>query len=258
MGDVNHARVLIRGAYTDAYLSEETWQIGVNFGLEIGSLADVAVSSYAFDAAEADLTESDSTWDIESNFLFEGGATDIDPADWLLSEIGPAVKTFIETASILSNIVEVSELVVYPIGADGKVIQTDYGVSKAVATPKVEINGAYTGGVVPLQIATVVSFDTLNNSRGGKGRVYLPTTSVSAMIARGSFNPTYTSNVANAAKALLNSMTLVPGDAEAAPVVCPSVAGKLNRIQSVRVGTIPDTQRRRRRQLVEDYTTVSL
>lgn len=97
---------------------------------------------------------------------------------------------------------------------------------------------------------------------GSKGRMYLP--GVCAPIANGVVGGTDLTNIANALRTFLdaaetatNSPGYVINASKGRPGV-PFTAPVNKRVESVRLGNVYDTQRRRRNALTETYTTAAL
>lgn len=261
MAPINHLYLTVNGGNEEAILADETWQYGIRIGLGLDDIPDVDAPSYAFETSEDSLTDSDANWNVTSNFLCEGGINDLDPADYLLS-IGGAVKTFHESAtSYFGDSCIVTGLSLYAIGSDGKVINTSYGPAKAIATPTGTIDGGSVTVGLPAQLSTVASLRTINSTRRGRGRIYLPqqTTAILSTSA-GIIGTTPRGNIATAVATLLQAMVLDPvgTGVHAAPIVTGAPWSTQFKILEVKVGNVVDAQNRRRRSIVETYTTVSV
>lgn len=117
--------------------------------------------------------------------------------------------------------------------------------------PGVAANG------LPGQISQVVSLRTnLPRGRAHAGRIYLPSTGQSVG-TDGRWTAVFSTGVANAVKTLINGISGISG--MGSPVVMSDLgAGAVEIVTGLRVGRVPDTVRRRRRQLVEDYQSVTL
>jgi hypothetical protein len=124
-------------------------------------------------------------------------------------------------------------------------------------------SGGKRGGSFPPQIAMVATLMSARTTGiGSKGRMFLPGIWETVQV-NGGINSTATTNIANGLKTFLNAV-------EAAAPLSEQVilathghktdgSGKANvPVTKVRVGSIYDTQRRRRNQLVESYLTVTL
>lgn len=114
------------------------------------------------------------------------------------------------------------------------------------------------------QLSVAVTLATLKaRGKGSKGRMFLPGLTAS-IDGTGKLATAQCTQIANGFKTFLdavNASTAVPGfvhlmSAEKAGV--PYSAPQQNRVASVRVGNVVDTQRRRRNQLVEQYQSAVL
>ncbi|HMU62789.1 MAG TPA: hypothetical protein PKA66_13465, partial [Gemmatimonadales bacterium] len=187
--------------------------------------------------------------------------TDLDPADYL-TVVGEAIKTWFEaTNTAISGAVTITDLILYAMDATGHVISLDVGPAKASATPKAALDGANAGGLLPLQIAQVVSLRTNNSSKRGRGRVYLPgMTATTITTTNGTVNATFRTNMLGTFKTFLEAISIGAGGSP--PVVRPVVIGSpyttYYQVTEIRMGNLLDTQRRRRRQIEEVYTTASI
>jgi hypothetical protein len=125
-------------------------------------------------------------------------------------------------------------------------------------------NGGSAAAGLPPQISAVATLATLKQrGRGSKGRMYLPGVAY-PVGGDGKMTTLQATTIANQMKIFLdavNASPAVPGvvvlnSAEVAGV--PYKAPEVNRVASVKVGTVYDTQRRRRNQLVEQYSSATL
>lgn len=260
MAALNHLYLTVAGSYENAYLAEETWQYGIRLYADLTDIPDVGTPAGAFDVAADTLTASSASWSVESNFLGEGGVTDLDPADYLLDACG-FIKTFHEAAAnLISSDVIITAVTLYGIGADGKVIPTDYGPAKAVATPAATVDGPATGALLPVQNSVVASLRSINTTRRGRGRCFLPQMASSLCVAStGQVSGTSKTNLSTNFAAVLTGLT-VDGvsDLKIAPVIIGSPWTSYFRVKNVLIGDQVDTQRRRRRSVSESYTSAAV
>lgn len=114
-----------------------------------------------------------------------------------------------------------------------------------------------TGTPGPYQNACVVTLNTsFIRGRAARGRMYLPIGQVSTTVDTGEFTSTIPSVYANATATMFNGINDNPGiDWANTRVAVVSAYGPANDVVSVKAGKIPDTQRRRRASLDENYTT---
>lgn len=112
--------------------------------------------------------------------------------------------------------------------------------------------GSAAGNLLPPQSAVVVSLRTNLATRAGRGRVYLPAPAVAAAGATGQLVAAAQNAAATAVQHALQGMAT----ASYQPIIWHRSSHTGSNITSVDVGTVFDTQRRRRDKLVE--TRVSL
>lgn len=124
--------------------------------------------------------------------------------------------------------------------------------------------GGGTSPVPPNQIALCVSLTTgYNRGAAHRGRFYLPTPLLSVDETSGQISATDANQVAATTKTFLEAISDVPGlDLASSPgaVVMSRKAGspKTRIVTGVEIGRVLDTQRRRRRSLVEAYRGTSV
>lgn len=113
------------------------------------------------------------------------------------------------------------------------------------------LTGSWTEGYP--QIALVISWRTAR-SRGyaSNGRMYLPSANKPAS-STGRIPPAEADSAATAGAAFIAAVN--SADLGAASVMSTVGAGRIEAITDVRVGGVMDTQRRRRNQITEEYST---
>lgn len=126
------------------------------------------------------------------------------------------------------------------------------------ASASVGSGGAGSGSPVhPFQIARVTTLQTGEAGRSARGRVYWPALTHAVDPATGQSLPP--SGYAAAWAAVLTIIRdSAPGAIALEPVVYSSTQNRLTEVSSVRVGSVLDTQRRRRDSLLETYEQVAL
>ncbi len=136
------------------------------------------------------------------------------------------------------------------IGPDGRYL----------AAPRmVEVNQAGGGGALryPFQIALAVSLSTERRGPSGRGRFFLPSPTFNLGAETGQFPTTEIADATLAVRTFLNAVNDQPGlEGNAPRVVVASSKGFNTDVTGVRIGTVPDTIRSRRRQLVETYSAI--
>lgn len=175
---------------------------------------------------------------------------------------------FTNTGAHIGNSWKTDMVKVAQIGTDGKtslsnVVYAPYGTA---------ITGVDGGPVYPPQIALVASLEN-SGARGlaAKGRMYLPGIA-SAVGLDGKITGSHSLSIANAMKDLITAINAAAPagekvllasqgrrtkgpDGKYTPVPGTAVSAAVNR---VRVGSVLDTQRRRRNQLVEVYQSAAI
>lgn len=224
------------------------------------ALKRVTFSGTSFNGAE-----------IWSTGLFVGSSSAdcSNPTQAFADACRTAWTAFFQNAdSHIGNSWKTDNVKVAQIGTDGKtslsnVVYAPYGTA---------IAGIDGGPVYPPQIALVASLENAG-ARGlaAKGRMYLPGIA-SGLGGDGRITTSHSLGIANAMKALIDQINdaCPPGeevilasqgrrtkgpDGKYTPVPGTAVTAAVNR---VRVGSVLDTQRRRRNQLVEVYQTATI
>jgi hypothetical protein len=206
------------------------------------------------------ITETD--WTIDGNWTTEMGASDLQPADWLNDQWGPAARDLISSSNFGSE-VKLDTVKVYPIRTPDGHAQPAFPY--AHGSP---ITLAYTGthpsgsgsNQVPAQISAVTSLRSHQVGPKGRGRVFLPPFPVS-MLTAGTLTSTARDSIAAALQTFLEACYLDgsgPGGVWARPVVTGAPYLNYSTVSQVSVDSIPDTQRRRRKSLVGSRSTITL
>jgi len=229
-------------------LENEDWQFGIRFILNNGSIDDIGVLP-TVDISEGNTSRSETDWDINTGWTATSGLATFNPDDWLNDQVLPAIGANWPDL-IDSSHCSLRTVTVYPIDHTGHV--TD-GRS-CVATLHAPATGVSGSSLLPIENAVVVSTRTNRLGPRGRGRFYTPGVVVASTDGSGVLDTTHAQNVADAAAAMLVGMAY-DGSGLATFSVKPIVTGSpwsaYAVIDNVDVGTVVDTQRRRRRQLVE-------
>lgn len=259
-----HLRLVVNGSYKAPRLAAERWQFGLRFRVSNSSSQPWGDLPTDVDWEAADASRDETDWTIEKTFTGVLPATgQFEPDDWLNDQVAPAVKAYFLQASTCHDTTRVDSLVAYGY-TDGKVAQTPAGVAKTTLTFKAgkQPDGSATGVALPPETATCVTLLTGVSGRRGKGRIYLPMNSASNLSTDndGYLKPATTSAMASAAAVFIESLnyTNVMGNVTVDAIVTGEPFTRYARVQGVRVGDVVDSQRRRRRQLVETYATANL
>lgn len=264
MANELHLLATFRGDYTDADLSAETWQVGVRFRASNTGGDSVGTLPNDFAPAAATINRDETNWTITGNWHLAGPAlATISADDWLNDQLAPAAATMI-ASSRFSNLVRLRRIDVYPIGTNGKAVPAPpYSAGTPVSLvwkTSVEPKGTGTGSIMPLQISCVASWRTQQVGRRGRGRVFLPPFTVAALTADARFASSLPDEVAGLCSNWLTDSAVDSGVSSTYidAIVTGSPWNSYAKINNVRVGNVPDTQRRRRRQLVESYGNVAV
>lgn len=147
--------------------------------------------------------------------------------------------------------VALTECRLYMIGADGR-MTADVAVSE-----QEPVRGTVSrDGGHPWQVSNVVTLVAGSRGKGRFGRIYLPPQSFS-MLEDGTISSGQYSNMFDAVQTLLTNLSELPGvDTGFGLVVAGQTGtGTLREVTELRLGHVPDTQRRRRRSLDEAYAS---
>jgi hypothetical protein len=248
MADATHLYVVFSGGYTDH--PEEHWQFGVRFLLVNSVLApDPQGTLPTFGVTPVTVARTEAHWTIESTFDADLGVPTFHPDDWLNDQLGPICDANFGTG--ISTKVRLDAIKVSPINASGHV---EGGMTAHLEWTASNPTGADSANILPLENSIVVSLQTPRIGRKGRGRYYLPPATVSSVNADGLIDSTKLSAL------LANQVTFLEGMAVntgiiagewALPIVTGSPWTQYGIVQSINIGNVFDTQRRRRRQQVE-------
>lgn len=157
----------------------------------------------------------------------------------------------------ISNTYKFDQVKAVRLGTNGKYDGSD----TAISTPAAAVSGGMGGSPMPPQVACVATL-IAGSGKGlaGKGRMYLP--GVSEPVQSSGRIPTVTcQSIATTLAAFFNTINGsfdIPGEVINASKGREKLAGIGARnvpVNGVRVGNVYDTQRRRRNQLTETYST---
>lgn len=191
------------------------------------------------------------TWSFGVRF---GMGTIADPDQTMADACRTATQTFWNTAGIyMPSSHALTGVKVAPIGTDGK-----YPSGKIAYVGVISPDaGPSNTNIHPAQCTQVITFLSSFQPRGraSHGRIYLPCPAAAVSASDGTNG--LASALANAAATWLTAMNAVSGLGTAA-IMSDLGGGTTMEITDVRADSLPDTQRRRRRQLTSTRTTVAL
>ena len=264
MANEKHLLVTFGGDYTDTQNATEVWQNGIRFALANSSIDDIGTLQNNWDVVPINVNRTETNWTITGNWRASfGGGLFFNPDDWLNDQIAPAIDTWLGISGVADR-VRLRWAKVFPIGTNGKAIPAPPYSS---GTPMLLTwTGSYPTGddganLLPLQNSVVVSHRTPQIGRRGRGRAYRAGISTNANDTHGMIGSTYVTGFANAEKALLEALSGIYGVTDhtyTRAIVTGSPWTQYGAINQVRVGNRMDTQRRRRKQLLEEYTSVTV
>lgn len=190
-----------------------------------------------------------------------GGDQGTPPTDAEALAIFNAFKTFWQTSSAgFHGSYALDGVKVSYVNTEG---QTDPAFTKFYTAPT-PVGGQMTGAAPFPQLALAMTLGTAKaRGKGSKGRMYLPGVAFGTD-SSGRLAIANAQAIANAGKAFIDAVNAsadVPGEVvlnSAGGIGVPSTGPQMNKVTTVKVGTVMDTQRRRRNQLVEQYATATL
>lgn len=253
---MTHLLLQLRGGYISPENAEEQWQVGIRYWFDnsvpddSGTFPTVAVTTDFITG-----TETQGTW--EANWA----STLWDPTAIVNKWLDPILA--LATWSGFSSDVALQEWRVYVVDDDGKVVLTPAGEpAKLTFTFNGSgLFGANTGGHLPLEVAMGISWTSYRAGPKGRGRIYWPAPPTSTLVSTGRFDPDDCDTAATTWSSFLVDTaveSVLPNDIHVRPVVTgPSDWTKYSVIRVVRVGDVPDAQRRRRNRLLESYSSDS-
>ena len=242
MATGRHVRVDILGDRSGTVWEGETWQTGISLVEgDAGGVFPNAVREDlpSFNAVPDSEVTDDTTWDIYWAWRGTDKMT-------RTTQLGIANAALAFWNGIKSNAPSDSKMIgvrINAVQADGKVVNGgNYFYLKTEVA-----GGGNAGTQLPAQLAVVMSLRTGARGAGGRGRMYLPLTSIT--LSTGRIHSTQQTPLTAAGKAFLEALNTY------GPVPAVVNARKLqySAIDRVAVGDLMDVQRRRREQIRENY-----
>lgn len=263
-----HLYVVVQGSWksTEGAISNETWQFGIRYVPNSGAVLPIGTLPSDTDIypVASPISRNETNWTITGNWILEMGVNDLDPGDWLNDQLAPAVIALIGGTGFFSVGMYVQAIKVYPIDASGRVAPaapytTGTPCTLAFKTDTVA-DGQVNAAMMPPQVAIVASLRTPQIGPGGRGRIFLPAPALATSTAGGIVNATVRANLATAVATYVEDSALNNGT-KAIPCIVPAAQTAptvYSVIQTVRIGSVYDTQRRRRRSVPEVFSTADV
>lgn len=252
MANEKHLFLTARGTYTATGDTPEIWMNGIRLVCVFGTVSTDGDLPNTWDVFEDIQSSSDGGVDYVGNFALQGPPTfTFDPVSYLHDYAVPTMAAFYGGNGFSTHIT-LDELHLYPIGSDGKAIES----RSATATWETPVPGGADSDLVPLQLARGLSWHTARPGRRGRGRIFLPGASKVDITTTGRYDGTRGGDMRDDAVTMLEGLSF-SGVGAFEPHVRPCVTGapwnKYGMILEVKVSDLFDTQRRRRDRLVPAY-----
>ena len=264
MANEKHLLLTWGGDYVDAPNAGEVWQNSLRLVLNFGTVDPVNTLPTNWAPVPKDVNRTETNWKITGNWSVDGPlAYTFEPDDYLNDQVAPALDTWLATSGF-SDGIRMTWAKIFAIGDNGNALPP---VIYSQGSPiLLEWTSAYPTGddganLLPLQNSIVVSHRSQQTGRRGRGRIFRAGVSTNSNDAHGRIGSTYVTNMLNAQVALLEALSINAALPSTAAHVIPAVIGspwtQYGTITQVRVGDRMDTQRRRRDQLAETYSSAS-
>lgn len=262
MANEVHLLLTAIGGYsaTATQFTEETWQIGIRHALVFsGSVDPVAPLPTNVHITAAAINRNETNWTIVGNWLADNGSTTQFHGDDYLNDVaGPAFAAWMATASCFSSRCQLRELRLYPIGTTGNAVPAPpYAQGSPITLRwKTPVAGGNSGAAVPPQLSVVASHLTQQVGRRGRGRAFLPPVTATSL-NEGGLSSSVATALLGAQRTLLGALAVNSGVGPWSASTRPSIIGspwnQYAVINTVRIGNVIDTQRRRRRSATEAF-----
>ena len=255
MTQATHVLLTVQGGYTDESL--EHWQVGIRWLLQ-PNLVTVTIPDTGtldpWDVTDTSTERIETDCVIETKWIRDSVAVGaFNPDDWLFDQVRPAFQDFFGPQ--YSSHVRVLGLKASPIDSLGHVVRDRTCQLTFTSTfPQ----GAATGTPLPIQTSTAISWGTPRLGPKGRGRVYPPVTTVASLDGGGELAGASQTALRDEWVSILDNSSFEAAFTPSwsiTPIVTGRPYGQFGTVRQVKVGNIIDTQRRRRRQLVETYVS---
>ena len=261
MANEKHLQLRIIGDYDDTALQNEIWETSVRLALVFGgAVDDIGSLPNNWALADTSIARTETDWTITGNWLVDSlGFTDFDPGDFLNDQCAPAVIDWIPNMHLWQK-VRVRALELYAVTSpSGKSAKPPGQLQGSPC--RLTWTGNYPVGIgstapLPLQDSMCISHDSLVTGAHGRGRMYMPPATTGDTSAT-RWSTTAVNDCLEDHVTFLQALTYTSTPPTAGFNTAPIVTGKpfvnYGRIKKVKIGNVPDTQRRRRNRLVETY-----
>ena len=265
MAGEKHLLLRVIGDYDDGALANEVWETGLRLALVFGGIVDdIGTLPNNWAPADATIARTETNWTITGNWNIEGpGAATFQADDFLNDQVAPAVIDWIPNMHLWQK-VRVRALEIYPVGApNGRTVPAP---GQTQGSPvRLDWTGSYPTGIgstapLPLQDSMCLSHDSLVTGAHGRGRMYMPSATTGDTSAT-RWSTTAVSDCLADHVTFLQALTWdsgTPIGTHVRPIVAGKPYVKYGAITKVKIGNIPDTQRRRRNRLVETYSSADV
>lgn len=264
MANEKHLLVTWGGSYTDSDNAAEVWANTLRINVQNTDIDPVGTLPNDWNVVPQNVARTETSWTINGNWRVDfGSALFLNVDDWMNDTLAPALDTWLGQSGI-SNQTRLDWAKVFPIGTTGTAIPAPpYAQGSPMLLQWTSSNPTGDDGanLLPLQNSLVISHRTAQLGRRGRGRVFRAGMSVNSNGVDGRVPSTYVGFLRDAEVALLEALGQpigIAGDIDCKPCVIGSPWNQYAVINSVRVGDRMDTQRRRRAQAPEVYSSADV
>lgn len=190
-------------------------------------------------------------WSCSLRFARTTGLAGNGYSDTMLTACKNAIQTFHTDATVkISSQAKLSYVKLNPVDVNGH--YTDANTHQIIVA---DVGGGYGGMIYPNQVTLAVGLLTaFSRGPAHKGRFYIPIPCLSVATQQdGRITSTDATAVKTAATTLLNSLNAAAADMSVAVFSRKAGAAAHHNVTGIQVGTVLDTQRRRRKKLLEAY-----
>ena len=251
-----HLLLLAQGGYVTSGLEAEIWECTLRCSLVYGSTDAVGLLPDNWEPQAEVINQVETDWTITANWKLD----DFDVPGWLDQNVAPAFATWLE-AGIISSAARLDfikcSVIGSPSGASVPAIPYAQGSPMTLEWTDSNPVGSTTGQVSPLDTSMCVTHRTAQVGASGRGRMFLPAIP-QAKVSNGKFasgQPGAARDIQVALLQDISSNAIGVGAPQIRPIITGGDFTKYAVINQVKVGDVPDTQRRRRNALVETYVS---